>query len=75
MSAALRKIDPKPGALIAVVGISGLGHLAIQYAKVAGYKVTAVTSTVDQHNLAHRLGADQVVIDGTNCAMPGAPTC
>ena len=28
--AALRKVDPKPGAKIAVVGIGGLGHLAIQ---------------------------------------------
>ncbi|WP_432828809.1 alcohol dehydrogenase catalytic domain-containing protein [Dactylosporangium sp. CA-092794] len=62
--AALRKVDPKPGARIAVVGVGGLGHLAIQYAKAAGYHVTAVTRTPDKHELARQLGADVVVADG-----------
>ena len=62
--AALRKVDPKPGARIAVVGIGGLGHLAIQYAKAAGYHVTAVTRTPDKHDLAREFGADNVVADG-----------
>jgi len=62
--AALRKVDPKPGAKIAVVGIGGLGHLAIQYAKAAGYHVTAVTRTAGKQELARRLGADGVVADG-----------
>jgi D-arabinose 1-dehydrogenase-like Zn-dependent alcohol dehydrogenase len=62
--AALRKVDPKPGAKIAVVGIGGLGHLAIQYAKAAGYHVTALTRTAGKQELARRLGADGVVADG-----------
>ncbi|WP_395105539.1 alcohol dehydrogenase catalytic domain-containing protein, partial [Actinomadura sp. SCN-SB] len=62
--AALRKVDPKPGARIAVVGVGGLGHFAIQYAKAAGYHVTAVTHTAAKHDLARRLGADDVVADG-----------
>ncbi|MGI5150929.1 alcohol dehydrogenase catalytic domain-containing protein [Plantactinospora sp. CA-294935] len=62
--AALRKVDPKPGAKVAVVGVGGLGHLAIQYAKAAGYHVTAVTRTGDKQELARRLGADNVVADG-----------
>ncbi|MFZ8423120.1 zinc-dependent alcohol dehydrogenase, partial [Staphylococcus aureus] len=41
--AALRRADIRPGGRVAVVGIGGLGHLAIQYAKAAGYRVTAVT--------------------------------
>ncbi|MEO3924051.1 alcohol dehydrogenase catalytic domain-containing protein [Micromonosporaceae bacterium B7E4] len=62
--AALRKVDPKPGAKVAVVGVGGLGHLAIQYAKAAGYHVTAVTRTGDKQELARQLGADNVVADG-----------
>jgi len=46
---------------VAVVGIGGLGHLAIQYAKAAGYHVIAVTRTPDKQELARELGADAVV--------------
>ncbi|MET7392907.1 alcohol dehydrogenase catalytic domain-containing protein [Dactylosporangium sp. NPDC005572] len=69
--AALRKVDPKPGARIAVVGIGGLGHLAIQYAKAAGYHVTAVTRTPDKQDLARELGADTVVADGAALRAAG----
>jgi alcohol dehydrogenase/propanol-preferring alcohol dehydrogenase len=62
--AALRKAAPKPGARIAVVGIGGLGHLAIQYARAAGFPVTAVTRTPGKQELARQLGADLVVADG-----------
>lgn len=69
--AALRKVDPRPGARIAVVGIGGLGHLAIQYAKAAGFHVTAVTRTQDKHDLARQLGADEVVSDGAGLQAAG----
>jgi alcohol dehydrogenase/propanol-preferring alcohol dehydrogenase len=62
--AALRRADPKPGARVAVVGIGGLGHLAIQYAKAAGFHVTAVTRTPSKQAVAADLGADVVVADG-----------
>jgi D-arabinose 1-dehydrogenase-like Zn-dependent alcohol dehydrogenase len=62
--AALRRADAKPGARIAVVGIGGLGHLAIQYAKAAGYHVTAVTRSQSKREAASELGADAVVADG-----------
>lgn len=62
--AALRRADPKPGARVAIVGIGGLGHLAIQYAKAAGYHVIAVTRTADKAGLARQLGSDEVVADG-----------
>ncbi|MEV6903437.1 alcohol dehydrogenase catalytic domain-containing protein [Amycolatopsis sp. NPDC051372] len=60
----LRRADAKPGAKIAVVGIGGLGHLAIQYAKAVGYHVTAVTRTPVKDELAREFGADDVVADG-----------
>jgi D-arabinose 1-dehydrogenase-like Zn-dependent alcohol dehydrogenase len=62
--AGIRRADPRPGARIAVVGIGGLGHLAIQYAKAAGFHVTAVTHTPDKQDLARQLGADAVVSGG-----------
>ena len=62
--AALRRADAKPGARVAVVGIGGLGHLAIQYAKAAGYHVTAVTRNPTKREVATELGADVVVADG-----------
>jgi D-arabinose 1-dehydrogenase-like Zn-dependent alcohol dehydrogenase len=69
--AAIRRADPRPGARIAVVGIGGLGHLAIQYAKAAGYDVTAVTHTPEKQELALELGADTVVADGAGLKEAG----
>jgi D-arabinose 1-dehydrogenase-like Zn-dependent alcohol dehydrogenase len=61
---AIRRAEAKPGAQIAVVGIGGLGHLAIQYAKAAGCRVVAVTKSAEKWDLARQLGADEVVSDG-----------
>ena len=71
MWAAIRRADPKPGARVAVVGIGGLGHLAIQYAKAAGFHVTAVTRSPDKGHLARQLGADEVVADGAGLKAAG----
>src|SRR5471032_85233 len=51
----------KPGEWIAISGVGGLGHLAIEYAKVMGLHVCAID--IDDGKLAHaqRLGADVVV--------------
>lgn len=51
----------RPGARIGIVGIGGLGHLAVQFAKAWGCGVTALTSSASKHEEAKRLGADQVV--------------
>lgn len=47
--------------LVAVFGIGGLGHLALQYAKIAGGTVVAVDLVDDKLALATSLGADYVV--------------
>jgi len=47
--------------VVAVFGIGGLGHLAVQYAKIAGATVVAVDVTEDKLLLAKALGADAVV--------------
>jgi D-arabinose 1-dehydrogenase-like Zn-dependent alcohol dehydrogenase len=62
--AALRRADVRPGARVGVVGLGGLGHLAVQYAKAAGYDVTAITRSADKQELATSLGADRAVADG-----------
>lgn len=51
-----------PTDLVAVSGIGGLGHLAVQYAKIAGATVAAVDVTDDKLALAGELGAD-ILID------------
>ncbi len=60
----LRFGDPKPHERVAVVGVGGLGHLAVQYAKAAGFPTIAVTHSRDKEKLIRGLGADDVVADG-----------
>jgi D-arabinose 1-dehydrogenase-like Zn-dependent alcohol dehydrogenase len=67
----LRRANPHPGERIAVVGIGGLGHLAVQYAKAAGFTPIAVTHTEDKKALAHELGADVAVPDGAALMAAG----
>lgn len=49
------------GQRVAIVGIGGLGHLAIPIAKALGAEVVAVTSSPGKHELARSLGADHVL--------------
>ena len=57
----IKQTEAKPGQWIAISGIGGLGHVAIQYAKAMGLQVCAID--IDDGKLAHaeRLGADFVV--------------
>ncbi len=55
---ALRNSVAKPGDLVAVQGIGGLGHLGIQYAKQMGFKTVALSRGADKKDLALKLGAD-----------------
>ena len=52
---------PVPGERVAVLGLGGLGHLAVQYAKAKGHYVIVLTSSEDKTPLAKKLGADEVV--------------
>jgi len=60
---ALRHSGAGPGDLVAVQGVGGLGHLAIQFANKFGYKVAAVSRGKDNAALAKKLGAHHY-IDG-----------
>jgi propanol-preferring alcohol dehydrogenase len=52
----------RPGDLVVISGVGGLGHLAVQYAKIFGGTVAAVDITDEKLELARALGAD-IVID------------
>jgi alcohol dehydrogenase len=67
----LRFADPKPHEKVAVLGIGGLGHLAIQYSKSAGFHTTAITHSKDKEELAMKLGADSVVDSGDALKQEG----
>ena len=67
----LRWADPKPGERVAVVGIGGLGHLAVQYAKAAGFETIAVSHSPDKDRLIRELGADEIVRDGESLGNAG----
>lgn len=58
---ALHNSNARPGDLVAISGIGGLGHLAIQYAKKAGYEVTAISRGADKEELARTLGAHHYI--------------
>lgn len=67
----LRWADPQPGERIAVVGIGGLGHLAVQYAKAAGFETIAISHSPDKDGLVRKLGADEIVRDGQGLTRAG----
>jgi D-arabinose 1-dehydrogenase-like Zn-dependent alcohol dehydrogenase len=67
----LRWADPQPHERVAVVGIGGLGHLAVQYAKAAGFETIAVSRSPDKDRLIQELGADELVRDGRGLARIG----
>jgi D-arabinose 1-dehydrogenase-like Zn-dependent alcohol dehydrogenase len=54
---ALRHSGARPGDLVAVLGIGGLGHLGIQFASKFGYEVAAIGRGSDDAHLAKKLGA------------------
>jgi propanol-preferring alcohol dehydrogenase len=54
----LKVLDCKPGDWVAISGIGGLGHMAVQYAKAMGFHVIAVDVAEDKLKLARELGAE-----------------
>lgn len=54
---ALRNSRARPGDLVAVLGIGGLGHLGVQYAAQMGFRTVAIARGQDKEPLARQLGA------------------
>jgi len=58
---ALRNAPAKAGDLVAVLGIGGLGHLAVQYARHMGFEVVAIARGTGTAELAKKLGAHHYI--------------
>jgi D-arabinose 1-dehydrogenase-like Zn-dependent alcohol dehydrogenase len=54
---ALRNTGARPGDVVAVLGLGGLGHLAVQYAAKMGFKTVAIARGQDKESFARKLGA------------------
>src|SRR2546425_7035907 len=54
---ALRNSGARPGDVVAVLGLGGLGHLGVQYAAKMGFIVVAIARGKDKEPLARQLGA------------------
>jgi propanol-preferring alcohol dehydrogenase len=57
----LKETEARPGEWVAISGIGGLGHVAIQYAKAMGLHVAALDVTLEKLALARAAGADLAV--------------
>lgn len=57
----LRHCKVGAGHKVAVVGLGGLGHMALKFAKAMGAEVTLFTRSLEKDDEARRLGADQIV--------------
>ena len=58
----LRRWNVGPGSTVAVVGIGGLGHLAVRFARAMGAHVVAITTSAGKREGALALGAHEVVV-------------
>jgi alcohol dehydrogenase (NADP+) len=58
----LRHWGVGPGKTIAVVGLGGLGHMAVKFARALGAHVVVLTTSPGKTDDAVRLGADEVVV-------------
>src|SRR5689334_131295 len=58
---ALRNSGARPGDTVAVVGVGGLGHLAVQFAAKMGFRTVAIARGADKEPLVRQLGASEYV--------------
>jgi D-arabinose 1-dehydrogenase-like Zn-dependent alcohol dehydrogenase len=58
---ALRNSGARPGDLVAVLGLGGLGHLGVQYAAKMGFRTVALARGHDKASLAQQLGATDYI--------------
>src|ERR1700745_2330355 len=57
----LRNCGARPGELVAVLGLGGLGHLGVQYAAKMGFHTVAIARGKDKEPLAKQLGASKYI--------------
>jgi alcohol dehydrogenase, propanol-preferring len=67
----LRNSGARPGDTVAVQGIGGLGHLALQFASRMGFRTVALSRGADKEELARKLGAHVYIDTATTTAAEG----
>jgi propanol-preferring alcohol dehydrogenase len=65
----IKETDAQPGEWVAISGLGGLGHVAVQYAKAMGMRVVGLDIAQDKLDLARSLGADAAI----DARLPDAP--
>src|SRR6185295_4879356 len=65
---ALRNSGARGGDRVAIHGIGGLGHLAVQYARQMGFETVAIGRGKDKEALARKLGAHHYIDSGAGDA-------
>ncbi len=65
----LKHWNVKAGDKVGIIGIGGLGHMAVMIAKAMGASVTAITTKEEKRSIALELGADDVLISDDEAAM------
>ena len=63
---ALKYAGMKPGGHVGIIGIGGLGHMAVQFASKLGNTVTVFTTSSDKAEFAEKMGAKEIFINPTN---------
>ena len=67
---ALRNSGARPGDLVAILGLGGLGHLGVQYAAKMGFRTVGIARGKDKEALARQLGAVHYI--DSQCTDPAA---
>lgn len=57
----MRQMHISPGETVAIQGLGGLGHLAVQYASRMGYRVVVLSSSGAKEKFAKELGAHDYI--------------
>ncbi|MGI5451975.1 alcohol dehydrogenase [Streptomyces sp. CA-249302] len=68
----LRRSSARPGDLVGVLGIGGLGHLGVQFAVAMGYETVAIARGADKADFAKQLGAHHYVDSSTDTPVAEA---
>jgi uncharacterized zinc-type alcohol dehydrogenase-like protein len=68
----LRKWNVGPDSRVAVIGLGGLGHMAVKLASALGAHVTVLSRTPDKAADAKALGADKLLVSTDEAAMKAA---
>ncbi len=58
-----------PGQKGGIIGLGGLGHMGVKFAKAMGAQVTMITTSPEKGHDANRLGADHVLVSTDSAAM------